>query len=272
MSFEDKKDVLVALLRDKKDQKYLFEENWYRIPVKTKITPIIVKEDKVKLIAFYLPKKFDEWAFTIRWFAEVDKIDIVKRSDIIKSKGNDTKSDEKYYKISIKKIHKKEKPIISQRHRRILFFTTDESHLNQAREINDLFYEGPLEEKVWEEFKKLNIEAERQFFIDLKPKNYILDFALFCKARKIAVECDGDTYHMENENVEKDKQRDNILFLNGWETMRFTSKNINYNLDDSVMMVKEAINKYGGLEDLEDPKNFRYIKDIKDSQSRLFDV
>jgi hypothetical protein len=32
----------------------------------------------------------------------------------------------------------------------------------KAEEINDLYNEGPLEDKLWYEFKREKIEAERQ--------------------------------------------------------------------------------------------------------------
>ena len=162
-------------------------------------------------------------------------------------------------------------PIESLRKRRILFINTSKKHLFNAKEINDLYYESPLEEKLWDEFKKLSINAERQWEIILDKRTFYTDFALFCKARNIAVECDGDSYHMENKNVEKDKKRDNLLFVNGWETMRFTSKSLNEELEQSVRLIKQAVNKYGGLEKPDAPRDFEYIRTQEEKQMFLFD-
>lgn len=271
MGLKGKKDVLVALLKDKSDYYYAAVEHWYRIPAKTKRVPPIVKDKKVKIIAFYFPKTFGQYAHTVRYYAKVKNISLIKRDDLVLDGKKHPRSNEEYYKIEIDNLRELNTPIESLRKRRILFISTSQNHLFNAEEINDLYFESPLEEKLWDEFKKLRINAERQWEIILDKRTFCTDFALFCKARNIAIECDGDTYHMENEKVAKDKERDNLLFINGWETMRFTSKNLNDELEKSVGLIKEAVNKYGGLEKANDPRDFEYIRSQEEKQMILFD-
>jgi len=269
MGLKGKKDVLVALLKDKSDYYYADVEHWYRIPVKR--APIMVRDKKIKLIAFYLPKSFGLYAHTVRWYAKVKNISIAKREELVLNGKKHPNSENDYYRLELDKLIELPTPIESLRKRRILFINTTQNHLSQAKEINDLYYESPLEEMLWDEFKKLSINAERQWEVILDKRTFYTDFALFCKARNIAVECDGDTYHMENERIEKDKQRDNLLFINGWETMRFTSKNLNEELDQSVGLIKEAVNNYGGIEKTNAPRDFEYIRSKEEKQMILFD-
>ncbi|ROL62127.1 DUF559 domain-containing protein [Bacteroidetes/Chlorobi group bacterium ChocPot_Mid] len=271
MGLKGKKDVLVALLKDKNDYYYADVEHWYRIPAKSKRVPLIVKEKKVKIIAFYFPKTFGLYAHTIRYYANVKNISLVKRDALVLDEKKHPRSDEEYYKIEIDKLTELKPPIESLRKRRLLFISTTQNHLFKAKEINDLYYESPLEEKLWDEFKKLSINAERQWEIILDKRTFYTDFALFCKARNIAIECDGDTYHMKDENVEKDKHRDNLLYNAGWDVRRFTSKNLNEELEQSVGLIKEAVNKYGGLEKANDPRDFEYIRSQEEKQMFLFD-
>lgn len=272
MSFEKEKDVLIALLKEKDDQYYADVEHWYRIPTSTKQVPLMVRNKSIKYIAFWFPKIYENDKWSVQYYAEVKNISIVKGKDIKYQTGH-PKANKEYYKIEFDRVEELPNPIYSKRGRRILFITTTQEHLKTAQELNDLFYESPLEEKLWKEFKKEKIYAERQLLLQFKKskKKYILDFALYCKSRNIAIECDGDTYHMGTENIEHDKERDNILYLNNWDTMRFTSKKINYELDETVGKVCEAIQKYGGMQDPEDLNKFRYLSKDKATQTRLFE-
>jgi hypothetical protein len=52
-------------------------------------------------------------------------------------------------------------------------------------EINDLYDESPLEDRLWVEFKRVEIGAERQEFVEVKKRLYALDFAICCALGKI---------------------------------------------------------------------------------------
>jgi very-short-patch-repair endonuclease len=275
MNNEDEKNVLIALLKEENDEHIAAVEHWYRIPKSTKKVPKMIKDStndnlKIKYIAFYLPKKFNQYKWSVPWLAEVKDIKIVKGKELIYKKGH-PKANKDYYKIEFDRLEELPKPIYGRRGRRILFITTTERHLKIAEEINDLFYESPLEETMWSEFKKLKIQAERQWELKFGAKSLFLDFALFCHSGKIDVECDGDTYHMEKESVEKDKDRDTLIESKGWKTMRFTSTKIYENLDESIGRVMEAVDNYGGLEIIDDRKIYRYLTKDKNNQSRLFE-
>jgi len=265
-----KRDTLVAIINDKKDLGIALRKNWYRIPASTKRAPSSIKENYLNYIAFYQTSKFEEKAFKIEWFGKVKDISIVKRRELFPELTNDPKAENEYYKIEFNKLEKLPNPIISNRHRRMLFVNTTFERLMNSREFNDLFFESPIEEKLWYKFGEENIAAERQYIFQTETNHFYLDFALFCKERNLDVECDGDTYHLSVSAVKYDKNRNNKLEEFGWSVLRYSTEQIDNNIDSVIRQVKETINRYGGLEILANKGNFKYyLKD--DEQIDLFD-
>ncbi|MEI6122246.1 MAG: hypothetical protein WCQ95_01320 [Bacteroidota bacterium] len=201
-------DVLVAIMNSKSDFEIARTCNWYRIPVKS--APLIVKNCELRYIAFYHTSVFEEEKFTIKWFAKVTRITVAKRKELLPNLTYDPKANNDYYKIEFEPLCELPKQIISVRHRRLLFVPTTIEKLLSAREINYLFNDSPLEDIIWAKFVEKNITTERQFFLPVSDLKYVLDFAIFCKARNINVECDGDKFHMGKENVQSDKRRSNL--------------------------------------------------------------
>ena len=239
------KSVLIAILKDKRDYTFAHKQHWYRIPVKS--APRIVRDLSVEQVAFYLPKVFEEQAYSVRVFAPVKRIRIVKRKELIPEELLDPRSEEDYFKIELGSLKMLPAPIPSKRQRRIVFIETTPSRLYHAKELNDLYHESPLEEELWDAFKSEHIDAERQFFIGAKGSRYCLDFALFCVRRNIDIECDGDKFHLQPTRVRKDKRRSNTLESLGWSVLRYSGGDIFTHLPDTVQQVKETIEVSGGL-------------------------
>ena len=171
------------------------------------------------------------------------------------------RSNKLYYKINLEKLLRLPNAVKSLRHRRILFITTTVKKFEQAEEINDLFYGTPIEERLWKAFKRNRILAERQFMETIKQKNFNLDFAVFCKKSKIAVECDGDRYHLKEQAVRRDKKRDNLLESKGWNVLRYSTDELTRDLEQTVSQIKETINHYGGVEEPQKSKFIFYPDD-----------
>jgi very-short-patch-repair endonuclease len=71
----------------------------------------------------------------------------------------------------------------------------------------------------------LGIDAERQEFVEVKEKAYLLDFAIYCRNGKIDIETDGDIWHSNKNRIPEDNRRDNDLETHGWRTLRSISQN-----------------------------------------------
>jgi len=201
-------EVLVVIINKQLDFAVLREKLWYRIPV---VSAEKWMKDRwpPKWLAFYQTKAFGEDAYAINYFAQVIDILKVKRSQLFPDDTCNSRSEWFYYQISVKPIQRLLRPIISRRRRRIVFIPTTCEKFARAVEINDLYDESTLEDRLWVEFKQLQISAERQEFVRVNKNDYALDFALYCLTGKIDVETDGDYWHINPEQAAKDYPRDN---------------------------------------------------------------
>lgn len=265
-----KKNFLIAILKSPSDFLIAKEKHWYRIPCNTKLVPKIVKDGTIEYIAFYFTNSFNELSKLIIYYAKVTNVSIVRRIDLFPELTSDPRKFQQYYKIEISTLKKIKEPIVSPSQRRILFISTSKEHFENAKEINDLYFESPIEEKFWKFLKKDKIQAERQYYVKYDNHNFILDFAIFCQNGKVNIECDGDTYHLKELDVKNDKKRDNILSSNGWSVLRYTTDDIidENNFSNTIQNVYETINHYGGFFS----KTDKIFKKIDNSnQLNLFD-
>jgi very-short-patch-repair endonuclease len=68
--------------------------------------------------------------------------------------------------------------------------------------------------------------------------DYVVDF--YCHELKLIIEVDGEI-HLSSDQSKKDKSRDKILTLNGYNVFRLSNYDIEANLDSSVIKIKSFI-------------------------------
>jgi len=240
---QPERDVLVAILKDKRDWAYAHDEKWYRIPVDT-----APRYWPPKWLAFYQGKDFGEEAYAVNYYGRVqDDIQIVRRRDLFPDEFINPKSDRQYYKVLLHSVEKLGSPIRSTRPRRLVFVPMTWQKFNAAKMINDLFADSPVEDRLWDEFKRHKIDAERQWEVTNGQVFYKLDFALFCNQGKIDVEVDGDQWHHNRERAPKDNARNNELVTIGWQVLRFAAREIRDSMGDCMYRVKQTVNRLDGL-------------------------
>ena len=205
------------------------------------------KLEEADYLAFYLTKVFGDQKWSISHWAEIKERRIVKRLELLSDEYNHPRAQDLYYKVEIGELNRLPNPIISKRGRRIAFITTTLRKFRSSKELNDLFNESPLEDKLWHEFKKNKIDAERQYYVTGEKENYYLDFAIFCENGSIDVECDGDTWHSQPDAIVRDNVRNNLLTSQGWSVLRFSSKDISENMTDCLNRVKDTVNRLDGI-------------------------
>jgi very-short-patch-repair endonuclease len=264
----DNQEVLVALLRDKKDFAILQTEGWYRIPVEH--TP---KRWPPDFIAFYQPKAFGGDAFRIRYYGKVKRIDRVQRRELFPNEFDSAKADKLYYRILFDPLNQHSHIIPCRLPRSVVFIPTTWHKFVIADEINDLFDESPLEDDLWAELKERKIRAERQWPVHKNDLSYRLDFAFFCNQGKLDVETDGDTWHTEKEHIALDNQRNNDIEAQGWHVMRFNTQQIKEQRAEYCLpRIQDSLNNLGGLtEDGLVPRKFFEKNGEKGQQLTLFD-
>jgi very-short-patch-repair endonuclease len=248
---KENKELLVALLPRTSALETLKTEGWYHIPVENapKIWP-------PKMLAFYQGKVFgDKEAYKIRHFGEIEKIEIVPRKELFPDDEKNThKAENLYYRIQLISLQERYVPIISYRPRRLIFIPTTLEKFENADQINDLFDGSPLEDRLWKALKYINILAERQWKIIVQNHNYYLDFAVFCKNGKLAIETDGYSYHFDSKNqIDYDTWRQNEIELDDWRFLHYTTKQVKDNWIPYLSQIEQKIEQLGGLES---PENF----------------
>lgn len=244
----EKRDVLVALVNTRRDLEIARVQRWYRIPVRS--APKNVEE--AQWLAFYQTKAFGEQRWRIQYYAPIVGRSILKRRELLPDEPNHPRAELDYYKLELGEMRCRDRPIVSRRGRRLVFIPTTWEKFQRAEEINDLFHESPLEDKLYEGLKRHGIEGERQFFVWIKRRWYCLDFALFCVRANLDVECDGDLWHCDPAILEQDRERNNALSSAGWAILRFGSRELREHFPQCLRVIRETIRTYGGLRRLDE--------------------
>lgn len=242
-------EVLVAIVQRPLDLSYALEQHWYRIPVES-VEKRLKQCFPPRWLALYQTKAFGAEAYAVNYYAHVEKTLIVARRDLFPDEPHDAKAERRYYKLVLSPIERLLRPIVSRRLRRIVFIPTTMEKFTNAVEINDLYDESPLEDKLWAAMKRLGIHAERQDYVRARQKDYALDFAIYCTKGNIDVETDGDRWHVGADQARSDNRRDNDLETVGWRTLRFSSQQIREELETyCVKTVIDNVNHLGGIEE-----------------------
>ena len=243
---KENKELLVALLPKTSALEILKNEGWYHIPVEN-----APKRWPPKVMAFYQGKVFGDEKYQIRYFGEVDNIEAVPRRDLFPTDlENQHKADKLYYRVDIKDLQIRYNPIVSYRPRRLVFIPTTLAKFEHAEQINDLFDGSPLEDRLWSALKYISVLAERQWKIVVQKKNYYLDFAVFCREGKLAIETDGYTTHHDSMNqIDYDTWRQNEIELDGWRFLHYTTSQVKDDWTPYLAQIQKAIDQLGGVEE-----------------------
>jgi len=242
-------EVLVAIVNNLEDMRLVREAGWYRIPVSS-VRKWLHDGWPPRWLAFYQTKVFGPEAHAVNYYTAVRDIRVASRTDLFPdTPPNHPKVNRRYYQLLLGDLQSLPEPIVSRRSRRIVFIPTTLEKFKAAVEINDLWDESPLEDRLWAILKRAQIRAERQYPVEIEDQFYFLDFAIFCDEGKIDVETDGDTWHSAPERIPLDNQRDTALVSKGWYVMRFNSTQIGERpVDYCVSKVMATINRLGGLD------------------------
>jgi len=254
MKRDVQKTVLVALVKSPTDLELALEKHWYRVPVKS--APPTLRDFTTRYLAFYQNRNFKEESFQIRWYAEIVDTKLVKRKQLFPKEKRHPRANEMYLRLGLSEAKVLPQPIISKRKRPIVFIPTTVHKLLNASELNDLYDESALEDKLWAAMKHQNISAERQYFVGKSPSRFALDFAVFCQKHNLDIECDGDIYHSDLSKMRKDRKRNNTLTSLGWQVLRFGQEEIINKQYETLNIIKKTINEAGGAESADAPGKY----------------
>ena len=240
-------EVLVGILNHPRDLALARDHHWYRIPVRN-VDKWLLRRWPPQWLAFYQTKIFGPEAFAIHYYAQVLDIRQVLRRELFPNQARDENALQRYCQLILGPLQQLDRPIHSRRRRRIIFIPTTWQKFMSGAEINDLYDESPLEDRLWAEFKRHDLSAERQEFITANGHDYALDFAFYCAAGRLDVETDGDTWHADPHRIPEDNLRDNDLETGGWKLLRFNTSQVNDQMTDYCLpTIVKNIQRLGGL-------------------------
>jgi hypothetical protein len=243
-------DTLVTLLKEPKDWQTVLNYGIYRIRGSLKYPPLILKEKRVQYLGFYLPAAFGKHKFSVRHYAKVKSIKMASRHACIPDETFNAKSNDIYYKIDVDEPMILEEPVVSLRGRsHMVLIQTDEQRLLNAKEFNFLYKGSHLEEPMFKALIDHHIFPEREFPVHNKDNSAaLLDFAIFCRDGKFAIEMDGQQHQATREAVLNDHRRDNKLKENKWSVVRYVAEDIAPNaIDKTMQQIGDIVNSLGGL-------------------------
>jgi uncharacterized protein DUF559 len=255
-SSEAVSDVLVALWPEPRDLERARERGWYRVRPGAAVDRL-GDLTRFRTLAFYQPDSFNDDARRVRYRAPVLAYERRTRAELLPEEPDHVRGDQLYHSFRLGPLEELPRPIISRKGRRLLFIPTSEDRLSLAAEINELFAGTPIEERMFGALKREGLWPEREYYVELsrseapraRRARHFLDLALFCRERNLDVECDGDTWHIGRESAQRDRLRDNLLEVNDWHILRFNTEEIQRELPAALTRIREAINRYGGIED-----------------------
>jgi hypothetical protein len=113
------------------------DQGWYRVPEKKAPRGVFFE-----YVAFYFTGAFGEQGHAVHYYARRLGHELVTRRELLPDEPDHPRAGERYYKLQLGPLEKREPPIVSHRWRRISFILTTWDRFQAAEEINDLFAEG----------------------------------------------------------------------------------------------------------------------------------
>lgn len=234
--------MLVGVVRRKKDLDIVLQRRWYRIPVRyaPKKTP--------SYLALYETRALGNKGRGINYYARIGKIFLIRRKDLLPEEKNHCRSREWYYKFHLAPLKRVPHKINNKSRRRISFGFTSLKKLLKAKEMSELFNIIPLEEMMRKELKKSRFQAFHEYCLVEKGRiRYRLDFAIFCRHGKMAIECDSQKWHFLPRVKERDRMRDRWLRSHGWTVFHFSEREIIDSPSYCLQTIRKAIYNLGGI-------------------------
>ena len=238
-----KKDkiVLVGVVKRQKDLALVLSKKWYRIP-----TVYAVKR-QFDYLAFYQPALFGQEGKCIRYYAPVLSQQTIKRKKLLPEELGYPQANNYYLRFRLGPVKKLARPIKNIAPRRISFGFTTLNRLLLAKNILGLYNIAPTEQIVEQALRRAQLKAKSQHYVLIGQKRYFLDFALFCKEGRIAVECDNKKAHSSPRQRERDKAKNTALGRAGWAVIRLSEEEIISALPRAILKVKKTVRQLGGL-------------------------
>lgn len=177
--------VLIGVMNRKRDFDLARDEGWYRIPERH--APECTTDTAI--LALYFTTAFVEERWAVHWYAEVRGHELVQRRDLFPAESSHPHADERYYKLQIGPLIRRDPPIPSLRWRRVTFIESTWDRFTAAEEINDLYVSGA--DGLYVTLKESGFFPEVDYLIREGESEYTVDLAVPCLDGVVAVVLGG---------------------------------------------------------------------------------
>jgi len=234
--------VLIGVVKRKKDLDHVRYDHWYRIPAHLSF------RKSPRYLSVYPITRCGVGGRGISFYSPIRKITRVQRIMLLPEENSHPRSKEWYWRLQLGPPRELQHHIENRLRRRITFAYTTLPKLIQAREVGELFGIPPLEEIMRRSLLKAGITPTPQFCVMQRKRClYRIDFAIFCRYGKIALECDHSRWHQKPDRKKKDIERDRWLKKHGWAVIHLTEENIIDQPVESVKLIQEQIRSLEAL-------------------------
>jgi hypothetical protein len=202
------------------------DQGWYRVP-EARATHGVYFE----YVAFYFTAPFAEKRYAIQYYARSHGHELVTRRELLPDEPDHPRADERYYKLQLGPLQKREPPIVSLRWRRITFIHTTWDRFQVAEEINDLFSEGgEFVDRLYHALREGGFAPERCYPIREGGVGYVVDLAVPCREDVLVVDVD-----------------DASATLLAPSAFRFTTEAVMGDVEGCLQVVRVAVERRGGV-------------------------
>ena len=218
--------VLVAVMNRPQDFEIAREQRWYRVP-----------ENKAgrgaffEYVAFYFTTAFGDQKWAVHYFARNLGHELLTRRELLPHEPDHPRAGERYYKLQLGPLQKREPPIVSLRWRRIAFIYTTWDRFQVAEEINDLYADGgEFVDRLYHALREADFTPERCYPLREAGVEYSADLALPCRAGILAIDVAGAS---PERAIPK--------------ALRFTPEEVSADPEGCLLIIQSEVGRRGGL-------------------------
>jgi hypothetical protein len=217
--------VLVAVMNRPKDFEIAQREGWYRLPERRATAGAYFE-----YVAFYFTAAFAGQKWAIHYYARRLGHELVTRRQLLPDEPDHPRAGERYYKLQLGPLQRRDPPIVSLRWRRIAFIHTTWDRFEAAEEINDLFVENDqFVDRLYHALRESGVPPERQFPVREAGAEYVAALAVPCRDGLVTLDVEGG-----------ESDRDALLC--------FSPEAVDGDIAGCVAAVHQSIGQRGGIQ------------------------
>jgi hypothetical protein len=208
------------------DYRIARDQGWYRLP-----------ESKAgrgaffEYVAFYFTAAFDKKKWAIHYYARNLGHELMARGELLPEEPDHPRAAQRYFKLQLGPLQRRDPPISSLRWRRITFIYTTWDRFQAAEEINDLYVEGgEFVDRLYHALRESGLAPERCYPVREAGVEYIVDLALPCRQGVLIV----DVTDVDPQMLRPD-------------TLRFSPGMVKDNPEGCLADVRTVVERMGGV-------------------------